>query len=549
MKNFVRVICLLLVCVFCLLAVVACDGKKKKKGKYEVEVKTDADGVRWAKDEWGTWRVYDDLSDELYYDDETISIYYWTGSSVVAPEFVQTEEVDDDRLSSIYKRNKAIEARLGVTLQFTGEFGDSTAMESYMKKVDQAYTSGTNDFDIIAAYSRTQGALLTQGYVQNLSKIETNHIDISKPWWPPRINDNLQIAGDLYYVSGDMSMTAIDNLHCVYFNKELVDAKYDVEAKAYFDANGHEYTDATDQKGRATDTATYWLYEKAYSGTWTIDDLIYFSSDCYEDATDNGKTVDDMYGLVSIDYCMSALYGGSNLRMIEQDENAVLKISDDWTSNRTTRLIAKLETLMRSDSYHTHNTTGKTYYQPFLNGNALFAVYYLRMATDYLLSSDAVTEYGILPIPKYDTAQKNYYTVIGNEFSIFSIFIDCADRGDEQGTLSMLTAVLECWASEAYRKTTPVVFELNMQLKSSPTQAETDMCEIIRANIMFDMGRILDSALGGKAGKDTINMDSIMARAALDGTPWTTATGKYMDKMTTNLKDFVKKLQSANDDI
>ena len=291
------------------------------------------------------------------------------------------------------------------------------------------------------------------------------------------------------------------------------------------------------------------LYELAYKGGeskggWTLDQLIKYASNCYHDKTNNGLTKDDTYGLVSIGYCLTALYGGSNLRMIEQDTNSVLKISDDWTSNRTSQLIQKLNPLLSSNSYYTNvKDNNKFYAQPFIDGTTLFSVYYLRMATDYLVGNEAVKEYGILPIPKYDEKQINYYTVIGNEFSIFSIFIDCDDRGDRAGTLSMLTAVLECWASEAYRQTTPVVFELNMQLKSSPTQAETDMCELIRANIMFDMGRILDSALGGTVGKDTINMDSLAMDCAFRGTSWTTVTTSYMDKMQSNLKDFVKKLK------
>ncbi len=554
MKNFVRVICLLLVCVFCLLAVVSCNGKKRKKGNYNVEIKTDENGVRWAKDEWGKWREYDNLSEELDYDGDTVTVYYWTGADYA--EFVQEEMVDDDRLASIYKRNEAIQDRLNIELNMIGEKGDAGAIEPFVKKVEDAMTAGTNDYDIIAAYSRTQGALLTQGFIQNLTVIDENHIELSKPWWPPRINDNLKIGGTpgdattgyLYYVSGDMSMTAIDNLHCMYFNKELVDEKYEAEAKTYFQTNGHKYTDATDSRGKATDTATYMLYELAYKGGdekggWTLDQMIKYASDCWLDKTGNGITEDDTFGLVSIGYAVASVYGGSNLRMIEQDTQSTLKISDDWTSNKTNRLIQKLYPLFSSTSYYCNHTVGNpNYAQPFVNGNALFTIYYLCMADSLLIGNEAVREYGILPIPKYDENQLNYYTVIGNEFSIFSIFIDCDDRGDRQATLSMLTAVLECWASEAYRQTTPVVFEMNMQLKSSPTQAETDMCELIRANINFDMGRILDSALGGKIG-EYIQMDCLMAECAYYGTPWTSETNKYMNKIQTNLKDFVKNLK------
>ncbi|MBQ9801498.1 MAG: hypothetical protein IJW51_00280 [Clostridia bacterium] len=549
MKNFVRVICLVMACLFCLLAVVACKGNTNtRKGAGAANVRVDEDGVRWAEDEWGTWREYDDLPDgenQLDYDDEPISFLYWTGNTTVKAEFVQVEEVDDARLSSIYKRNEAIMDRLGVELVFTAEAGDSSSMDTFVARVQRAFTSGTNDFDLIGAYSRAQGAMLTAGLIKNITAIENNYLsakgingrETSKPWWPGNITGNLGIKNNLYYVSGDISTNAIDQMHCIYFNKDLVNQKYEDVAKEYFAANGHKMTpEAGEDEGG--DTATNMVYELAYAGKWTLDQFLALASNTYIDSKSDGVTVDDTFGLCSIGYCMTAFYGGSNLRMIEQDINSVLKISEDWTNYKTIRLITKLNTLMATSSYHTNTTTGKTYFTPFNNGKCYFSVYYMRMAEDYLLNNDKVENYGILPIPKFDDQQKNYYTVIGNEFSIYSIFIDRADRGDAANTDSMLTAVLECWASEAYRKTTPVIFELNMKLKSSPTQCEADMCEIVRASIEFDMGRIFGSQLSGEVD-ETIQMDGIMANAALSGTPWTTETGKYIDKMKDNLASFV----------
>ncbi len=547
MKNFVRVICLLLACLFCLLTFVACNNTTTKtKRNTDVNVRVDDQGVRWAEDEWGTWREYDNLPDEeLDYDDETISFLYWTGGGTVKAEFAQTEEVDNDRLSSIYKRNEAIMDRLGVELVFTPEPGESEHMNTFVARVQRAKDSETHDFDLIGAYSRSQGAMLTAGLVQNLTAIENSYIDTTKPWWPSNLSGNLAIKGNLYYVSGDISTNAIDQMHCIYFNKKLLNAQYQSEAEAYFASNAHVKTAETVSKENPEggDTASNMLYEKAYAGQWTLDDLLQLSAGTYIDTRGDGVTSDDTFGLCSIYYCVTALYGASNLRMIEStNDGTVLKISDDWTSSKTVKLVTKLNSLFATNSYHTSGTTSASYFSPFNNGKCYFALYYMRMAEDYLLNNDKVDSYGILPCPKYDTNQKNYYTVIGNEFSIYSVFIDFDTRGDEQETLSMLSAVIECWASEAYRKTTPVIFELNMKLKSSPTQCEADMCEIIRKSIEFDMGRIFGTQLSGSVDS-TVQMDSMMARAAEYGTSWTTVTGDKIQSMTQNLADFVTNLQ------
>ena len=162
----------------------------------------------------------------------------------------------------------------------------------------------------------------------------------------------------------------------------------------------------------------------------------------------------------------------------------------------------------------------------------------MQVAESSLVSNDSVPNYGILPYPKYDSKQVNYYTMLGNPFTIFSIFTNYDKRGDEAETLKMLTAVLECWASEGFRKTTPVVFELGMQLKLSETQDETNMCEYLRAGIMFDMGRIFYDILGDNT------QDVQFASAIHSNTAWATQYNKTLKQMRENLASFVKKLNN-----
>ena len=77
-----------------------------------------------------------------------------------------------------------------------------------------------------------------------------------------------------------------------------------------------------------------------------------------------------------------------------------------------------------------------------------------------------------------------------------------------------------------------------MKLKSSPTQCEADMCEIIRQSIEFDMGRIFGSQLAGKVD-ETIQPDGLVMTAALRGTSWSTVVDANIDRMKTNLATFV----------
>ena len=545
MKKFARVICLVLACLFCLLTVVACDNSKKKgSGTQTGAIKTDENGVRWAADEWGTWREYDNLPDDLDYNDDTITYLYWTSTGGEKPEFAQSEEVDDAVLSSIYKRNEAIKSRLGVDFNFISEPGDSERRAPFIARVQRAKDSGTHDFDLIGGWASNAGSLLVAGLIQNITATEKNYIDIYKPWWPENLTHNLAIANNLYFVSGDCSTNAIYQMIGIFFNKDMVNERYEQEAEAYFASNPHVKTPESGAEGG--NTATNMIYEKTYAGKWTLDEFIHLASNTYVDKRGDGVTIDDTFGACGRQNVCCSFYAGANLRIMEPTtDGSVLKISDDWTSTKTVRLVAKLHTLFGTNSYYNDEVSGTTAYgRPFYNGTAYFMVGYMQQAEDSLVNNDNVENYGILPIPKYDFNQKNYYTIIGPRYSLYCIFVDFDTRGNFQETLSMFTAVLECWGSEAYRKTTPVIFELNMKLKSSPTQCEADMCEIIRASIELDIGRVLRSALTGDPNK-TYVADYLPIRAALAGTSWVATYSSDYTRITNNLAKFVNDLRET----
>ena len=165
-----------------------------------------------------------------------------------------------------------------------------------------------------------------------------------------------------------------------------------------------------------------------------------------------------------------------------------------------------------------------------------YMLHYLESAEDHLVGNDRVEEYSVLPCPKYNAQQQDYHTVVGNSFSIFGIFVDHALHGTRQETLTMLSAVLECWASEGYRKCTPIIFELNVQLKYSQTQDDADMCEYIRSGMMLDPGRVMENALGG------YRIDDQFIRCCEAGTSWSTTVSSIYSSASANLDQFLSEL-------
>ena len=113
------------------------------------------------------------------------------------------------------------------------------------------------------------------------------------------------------------------------------------------------------------------------------------------------------------------------------------------------------------------------------------AVFYPMIAGTIIESlSQTSIDYGILPIPKYDTDQENYHTTLGMFYSMFSIPVIATDY-------DMSAAVLESMAHDGYKNLNPVIYNA-LKYKYSKSTDDIEMFEILRKGIIYDSGRIID---------------------------------------------------------
>jgi hypothetical protein len=134
-------------------------------------------------------------------------------------------------------------------------------------------------------------------------------------------------------------------------------------------------------------------------------------------------------------------------------------------------------------------------------------------------------EFGILPTPLYDENQEEYITLLGNPITLWCVMANAKDP-------QMSTAVLECMASEAYRKTSPALFENNMKYRYTPDVAGKGdgarMFDIIRTNINFDLGRLFSDSLS--------YMSEMPSDAAANRTSWATIMKQQKVALTRAMK-------------
>ena len=515
MKLYTRIIamlCALVMLVACFASCAETGNDDTTSGQASTTVSAEpVETTDPRYDDQGYWK--DDLPDELDYKNETVSILYW--SDVERAEFEITEdEADSDMVKeAIYRRNLATEERLGVTFEWVGQEGNSSKRANFTNYVLNCYSGGTY-YDIIATYSRTAGMLLTNGLIQDLNSIEDSYINIEQPWWPASMVDTCAIDNSLFFVSGDISTNVLHFMYAVYYNMDMLNNLGLSDPVAMVD-----------------------------NKTWTIDALIELSSELYQDLDQSGDQSDlDQYGFCTTYFHLDAFYTGSDMMCLVPGTDTYIAISEDYFGQKTVDLVDKLSAWFKAgDSYINPYGGDVDYDTPFEEGNCLFCLNRVYMADNEYGKGTAPLrnadwEYGILPVPLYDESQENYITVVGNPFTLWSVMQNAKDP-------SMSTAVIECLASEAYRKTSPTIFENNMKYRYTPDAAgkgdSARMFDIVRESIAFDLGRIFSDSMS--------MMSELPSRTASQTGSWATMKAQYERTFKRSLSDLNKSLEKVLD--
>jgi len=95
----------------------------------------------------------------------------------------------------------------------------------------------------------------------------------------------------------------------------------------------------------------------------------------------------------------------------------------------------------------------------------------------------------VLPFPKYNEAQEDYRTTARATYSSFCIPVTAKDP-------DMSAAVLECFASESYRKVSPAYFENALKIKYTRDDESAMMFDLIKSSVTFSFATSFTTSIG-----------------------------------------------------
>lgn len=407
------------------------------------------------------------ISDIDYRGERTITILsrdLSVGSNYAGRELTVEELTNNPVDDAIYYRNAAVCETLGLSGITEVEV---EAIEELQQKVGLMIGADDHTYDIVAASVVYGSPMINQGYMLNLydNGIDT-YLDTSKPWWSQHWLEQAEMGDRLYCITGAPALTLTRLLFAFYYNKDL-----------------GENLGLED------------MYTVVDEGRWTVDYLAETVAEVYNDENgDSLKDEEDRYGLAINHYEHCDMFWSCfDMTMLSKNEEGWFEL-DNSGKEKLSIAFDKVFALIRENpgTFDTIDTLGFDLARDmFSGGNILYAPLHLSYAESSQFRN-MQDEYGILPSPKFDKAQDDYYTYAHDQYTIFMI-----PKSVEDPELS--GAVLETMAYESYKSLQPTYYNTILKGRYANDPQSRKMLDIITTNVKIDAAWIYGRQLGQPA--------------------------------------------------
>ena len=391
----------------------------------------------------------DQIPDEdLDYGNRELKILCWASP---ANEFACDEDNGQPINDALVRRDINVEDRLNVTLRYLTELaGGGSAGDESKRHVEliKAASKAGDYYDILAVYGRTAATLSYQGYLTNIMNIEYSHLNFENPWWTANLLDELMVGNSLFLLSGDISPSIYEQPYIMFYNVDMIE-----------------------------DFGLEDPYELVKKNEWTLETFRKHTKDVTVNA--DGKPAQ---GLASSYYTVPALVYGCAIRIMERDEEKLLKLSDEIFSEKTINLVDEMTEWAKADNFIVAQSSGDAR-KLFTDGSAMFLMD--RMLECFNFNNISNFSYSVAPTPKYNAEQDRYYVSLDTQITFYSLM-----QGLSSEDLTMISAVLECMASESYRRVSPAVVESCLEGRYAQSEQMSEMIRVIIDSVFYDFGRI-----------------------------------------------------------
>ena len=362
-----KICCLILALLMMIPLLAAC---KKEPGK-ENTSDTEAKEIEWLV-------PVEDLEGREFKILGTASNYGLT--------LLDIEEPASSLEQSIYARNRDLEERLNIVINYTEAMYDASAGSALKEEIRTQYYANQAAHDLYVGSGNVIISLSTEGCYAEVSELGTS-IDLTKSWWDESSMENLYISGKSYALAGKALLHYYESTNIMAYNVD--------------------YAASMQMPNFA---------EMALEGNWTWEDVHTYSEMAWGDLdNDSSKDASDLLGftvghnLIEIALISSGedvlTYDDNNYPSFSGFSERTIDVYDDivkWFYTSEDTLIAPRDNQLLSDA------GVASWHDLFSNGKALF---YMEPVGSLQKLRESDFEFTVLPAPKYE-ADDEYRTNI-----------------------------------------------------------------------------------------------------------------------------------------
>ena len=361
--------------------------------------------------------------------------------------YVETEigEVFND---AVYRRNKNVEEKYNVVIV-------ENKYDSVRTTIANAVNAGD---DICNAIFSLSGEPLFHAQSGMLIDLNTMpHMDFTQPWWDSNAQAELSIGGKSYLMTGDISVMDDNCTMLFFFNKKLL-SDYNL-------GNPYELLDA--------DKWTFDEYQAMVRGV---------SADLNGDGVYDNN---DLFGTVLAYHYVQYIAQAGGVKYTQNDADGIPQPT--FMNERTTNVIDKIAGLFFDETAAVFydNLKDPSGGNSYTYGRQLFTkdqiLFCLSQPLIFYEFRDMESEFGIMPIPKYDESQDRYYSAVDVACTFLTVPKTIADR-DFTGY------ILEAFAAESKNTLTPAYYEVMLKRKYTRDDESSDVLDLIGKSRLYDLG-------------------------------------------------------------
>ena len=370
--------------------------------------------------------------------------------------FSATEVTNEPINDASYNRNIKLEENYGFKIETIWEDAGN-----FMNRVRDDKAAGIDNYDVMVSGLQTLAFLAAEGFFLDLNSLEDSNLQLDQPWWDQPFNEDMSVAGKLYFATGDIVMLDDEYTRCILYNKDLVEDN-NLENPA----------------------------QLVYDHKWTLDALYEMARVASHEGDGDGKmtvTGGDVWGLVQASFESYTLILGSDCPLVSKDDDDIPRLAMMDSRNveafeKVWEICTDRETTAYTEQWYSWNAPDAyKVCENFQKGQSLFYTITINAVSGKGLR-EADIRYGILPIPMYDEEQEAYCTTINPyQFHAVSIKENCKD-------IDFVTFALEALAWTGKEYITPEYYERTLKNKRILDDDDSaEMLDIIFSNRIADV--------------------------------------------------------------